>query len=172
MPRAQCRVCRRPARGFLKRALCWVRSGAAVCVGPSSLAWASASWSPARNGTALLAVPPRVCGESGSLRRGPLGLMFNWRPPCRGTSAGASLSAGPAARPAADRQGTRRAAATTGHPRLRQPGWWQVAPCPGCSSRGAPGPSPATEGALTTVVCGLALSTPPRSSYPSTLPRI
>lgn len=77
--------------GFSRKTL--LRSGeeAAVCTGPSELSWALVAWLPIWNETAPLAAQPGACGESDSLRRGPLGLMFNWFPPHQGTLAPAAL---------------------------------------------------------------------------------
>lgn len=84
--------------GFLRRAPCWGRTGGCC------LHW---SQRPVLGFGDLLThleqndppgCPAASRRESDCLRRGPLGLMFNWLPPHLGTLAPAAPSAGPAAR--------------------------------------------------------------------------
>lgn len=109
--------------GFSRKTLLGSGEEAAICTGPSELSWALVAWLPIWNETAPLAAQPGACGESDSLRRGPLGLMFNWFPPHQGTLAPAAPSAGPAARRSPD---TAHAASCLWRERPRgggQPGW-------------------------------------------------
>lgn len=156
----------------MRRALLGSGEEAAACTGPRELSWASVAWSPIWNEAAPLAAQPGACGESDSLRRGPLGLMFNGLPPRQGILVPAALSTGCCA--AGRAPDTAAQPPACGGSDLMEEGsqagaggWWHVAFCPGPFYQGAPGPPPAAEGCLTSCVCQFARHPP---SSPSVHP--